>query len=99
MFTDKGEWKEFGIGRDRAYFTPFPFWMFVFLWALLSYLVSRILFKIIDKVDIVTTVQPNKIGEPPGDLTPGYYVLNKNSARRGAPRYVYYGKTAPPDFA
>jgi hypothetical protein len=37
MFTEEGNWKEFGIGRNPRTHTWMPFWLFCILWALLSY--------------------------------------------------------------
>ena len=37
MFTPDGNWKEFGIGKRQDKYTPFPFWLFCIVWALLSY--------------------------------------------------------------
>jgi hypothetical protein len=44
MFTEAGNWKEFGIGRNPATHTWMPFWLFAVLWALISYTVVTILF-------------------------------------------------------
>ena len=38
MFSEKGIWKEFGIGRPSATYTWLPFWLFSMIWAILSYL-------------------------------------------------------------
>ena len=38
MFTAKGAWKEFGIGRNPELYTWMPFWLFAILSAILSYL-------------------------------------------------------------
>jgi hypothetical protein len=38
MFSEKGIWKEFGIGRSSATYTWLPFWLFSMIWAILSYL-------------------------------------------------------------
>jgi hypothetical protein len=37
MFTPEGAWKEFGIGQREDRYTPFPFWMFCLVWALVAY--------------------------------------------------------------
>lgn len=37
MFTEEGNWKEFGIGRNPRTHTWMPFWLFCILWALVSY--------------------------------------------------------------
>jgi hypothetical protein len=39
MFTPDGEWKEFGLGRNRERYTWLPFWLFTVLWAIMSYLI------------------------------------------------------------
>jgi hypothetical protein len=39
MFTPDGEWKEFGLGRNRERYTWLPFWLFTILWAIMSYLI------------------------------------------------------------
>jgi hypothetical protein len=38
MFTKDGDWKEFGLGRNKDKYTWMPFWLFAILWAILSYL-------------------------------------------------------------
>lgn len=37
MFTPDGNWKEFGIGQREDRYTPFPFWLFCLVWALIAY--------------------------------------------------------------
>lgn len=39
MFREDGRWKEFGIGRDPASFTHFPFWLFAIIWSVLAYVI------------------------------------------------------------
>jgi hypothetical protein len=38
MFSKDGNWKEFGIGRNREKYTWMPFWLFAIMWAILSYI-------------------------------------------------------------
>ena len=38
MFTPDGVWKEFGIGKNEARYTPFTFWIFCLVWAFVSYI-------------------------------------------------------------
>lgn len=38
MFTAKGAWKEFGIGRNPELYTWMPFWLFAILSAIISYM-------------------------------------------------------------
>ena len=39
MFTPDGVWKEFGIGKNESRYTPFTFWLFCLVWALVSYII------------------------------------------------------------
>jgi hypothetical protein len=43
MFRPDGTWKEFGVGRNPAYYTWLPFWLFAIIWAILSYLLVLLL--------------------------------------------------------
>ena len=46
MFTEEGDWKEFGIGRNVKTHTWMPFWFFAVLWALTSYILVIIVFSV-----------------------------------------------------
>lgn len=46
MFTEEGDWKEFGIGRNVKTHTWMPFWFFAILWALTSYILVIIVFSV-----------------------------------------------------
>lgn len=46
MFDEEGSWKEFGIGRNPKTHTWMPFWLFAIGSALLSYIVTIILFSL-----------------------------------------------------
>jgi len=104
MFREDGSWKEFGIGRENEYFTPFPFWLFTIVWALLSYVlvmfVEDSLYIPSDSIEIKrnsATVRNMNQQKAVQELTPGYYMLNEAStSRNGVPRYVYLG-AAPPE--
>jgi len=39
MFTKDGNWKEFGLGRNKERYTWLPFWLFAIMWAILSYII------------------------------------------------------------
>jgi hypothetical protein len=43
MFTEDGNWKEFGLGRNRKQYTWMPFWLFAIMWAILSYIVVLVI--------------------------------------------------------
>jgi len=98
MFKDDGVWKEFGIGRNTETHTWFPFWLFVIIWALFSYIVTTIFIPGVSIPYVEKTVQNQNHGKNRGknknnskELTPGYYVLNKEGTKDGVPRYVYLG--------
>lgn len=50
MFTPDGQWKEFGIGQDESKYSPFPFWLFCFVWAILSYTIVVLMFALFNKL-------------------------------------------------
>lgn len=50
MFTPDGQWKEFGIGQDESKYSPFPFWLFCFVWAILSYTLVVLVFALLNKL-------------------------------------------------
>jgi hypothetical protein len=43
MFRPDGSWKEFGIGQQPEKYTPFPFWMFCLVWAIVAYTLTLLL--------------------------------------------------------
>ena len=103
MFREDGRWKEFGIGRNSDNFTPFPFWMFTILWAVLAYIlvifIEDSLMIPSDRIDIkrnAATVRNINQSLAVQELAPGYYMLNEEgTGRNGVPRYVYLGEGPP----
>ena len=57
MFSPDGDWKEFGIGQDQQRYTPFPFWLFCLVWALVAYF-------------IIVSMEPQIFGSGANALTP-----------------------------
>lgn len=43
MFTEDGQWKEFGIGRNPVTHTWMPLWLFSVFWALVSYILVTLI--------------------------------------------------------
>lgn len=43
MFSKNGDWKEFGLGRNREKYTWMPFWLFAILWAIMSYMIILVI--------------------------------------------------------
>ena len=110
MFRDDGRWKEFGIGRDPAYFTHFPFWLFAVVWSILAYVIVVFLEDALYPTYTDEVVEPvvkntrsrnlrNNQQVPSvnkEELVPGYYMLNEGATgRNGVPRYVYLGPEEP----
>ncbi|NBV77663.1 hypothetical protein EBR66_05885 [bacterium] len=103
IFRKDGSWKEFGIGGEDA--TPFPFWMFCIVWAVVSYGIARVSVSDIkigaietSASDIVNSVvHPLPVEKEIGK--PGYYKLDTAAMKKkGAPRYIYVGPEAPADL-
>jgi len=51
MFTPDGVWKEFGIGKNESRYTPFTFWLFCLVWALVSYIIVILLEPLFQRSD------------------------------------------------
>lgn len=91
MFTEAGNWKEFGIGRNPATHTWMPFWLFAVLWALISYTLVTILFALqsrpgpstsvkqpsLNVVNETLEVEPEELSPPPS--------LKRGRRARGTP--------------
>lgn len=77
MFTEAGNWKEFGIGRNPATHTWMPFWLFAILWALISYTLVTIVFALrsagpaspkqpsLNVVNETLEIEPEELSPPP----------------------------------
>lgn len=107
MFTPDGNWKEFGIGQRDDTHTPFPFWLFCLVWALISYFLVLFLMPSskkrlsYDTQEEVMDDMYNPVELPNAkqvELPKGYYVLNKKATKlSGVPKYVYLGAEEPSD--
>ena len=109
MFTDDGSWKEFGIGRNKNTHTWMPFWFFVILWALISYILVTIIFtfyftetKSNTYIPSTTYDEPKPVRRGRGksmELPDGYYIRNTDGTEisGGIPKYIYLGKGLPTD--
>ena len=105
MFRSDGTWKEFGIGRNRANYTPMPLWLYSIVSALVSYFIVLLASEggsagsgrgraSAVKADTIVNMKASDMVGP--DLEPGYYVLNKAATKlAGVPKYVYIGAEAP----
>lgn len=43
MFSEDGNWKEFGLGRNKQKYTWMPFWLFAILWSIISYIIILVI--------------------------------------------------------
>lgn len=108
MFQENGDWKEFGIGRDPQKNTWMPVWLFMVLWAVMSYIVSLVFVQVFMS-DVGETnfysenVSPNvpvvlRNNGKAGRRKTGYYVLNNSGDMEdGVAQYIYLGKALPMD--
>ena len=105
IFTERGAWKEFGIGRNPESYTWMPFWLFCIFWALISY---SMVFVIIRKIDgSGAAPAPSLLERPRAAPAPrivrttglrrtnrvpayGYYTVDAPIRNNNAGRYIYY---------
>ena len=43
MFSKDGNWKEFGLGRNKQKYTWMPFWLFAIIWSMISYIIVLVI--------------------------------------------------------
>jgi hypothetical protein len=69
MFTEDGNWKEFGIGRNTNTYTWMPFWLFSILTALVSYILVTLGFSLANNTqNVIENVV--EVNAEDFDLTP-----------------------------
>ena len=70
MFTESGDWKEFGIGRNPNTHTWMPIWLFIILWAIISFILAGLINRLYDRnhinsnigsIDTVEEVTPEEL--------------------------------------
>jgi hypothetical protein len=61
MFTPDGHWKEFGIGQREDRYTPFPFWLFCLVWALICYILVLLLSMLFNPTELEEAMDYSKI--------------------------------------
>ena len=84
FFTESGDWKEFGIGRNPKSYTWMPFWLFCIFWALISYSIVFITLK-----GFSNTVSEIPMQIPDGEMP----VINRS---RGTTRGLRRSMKIPP---
>jgi hypothetical protein len=111
MFAKDGNWKEFGLGRNKDKYTWMPFWLFAIMWAIISYIIVLVVASntglggVTNNTNITVqnknmesmmTLNSKKRATTVTEMKPGYYILNTNETlKRGVPKYVYLGPEAP----
>lgn len=85
MFSKEGNWKEFGIGRNKHKYTWMPFWLFSIIWAIISYMLVLVISSIFGfvnkKTDVsvsIESIEPNNISSK-SVISVGKSKLNMNS--------------------
>lgn len=102
MFHEDGTWKEFSLQNLEQY-TPFPFWLYCIISALLAYALSQFIIGHAGTAEVNSVSMPMNTPTPLSlpkrantiveTLKPGYYVLNREgTAADGVPRYIYIGE-------
>jgi hypothetical protein len=82
MFSEKGIWKEFGIGRPSATYTWLPFWLFSMIWAILSYLIVLL---IASHTGLAGVHTPTDVSVTTETLDPEYVSKKAFSKKKIAP--------------
>jgi len=111
MFSNDGNWKEFGLGRNKNKYTWMPFWLFAIMWAIISYIIVLVIASafgsVTNKTELVVpteSIEPENVSMKPitsnkkksNDMKPGYYILDTNETmKKGIPKYIYLGPEAP----
>ena len=68
LMFDGGTWKEFGLAKTNNNTTIFPFWMFVILWSITSYVVGTMCvigFSGLSGLSSTDTVEPLEVSSEP----------------------------------
>jgi hypothetical protein len=81
MFTPDGNWKEFGIGKNKARYTPFPFWLFCLLWAVVSYTIVLLLLPFVVNVEDIEAANASNASNSSRQANAGNARNVKNNAR------------------
>lgn len=98
MFSKDGNWKEFGIGRNKEKYTWLPFWLFAISWAIVSYIIVLVIASafgfIHNKTEISVpreSIESENVSTKPikakstiasGELKSGYYILDTNETMK-----------------
>ena len=88
MFSEKGIWKEFGIGRPSATYTWLPFWLFSMIWAILSYLLVLL---IASHTGLAGVYTPTDVSITTETLDPEYVSQKTSSKKKMAPSEMKNG--------
>jgi hypothetical protein len=88
MFSEKGIWKEFGIGRPSATYTWLPFWLFSMIWAILSYLLVLL---IASHTGLAGVYTPTDVSVTTETLDPEYVSQKTSSKKKMAPSEMKNG--------
>lgn len=99
MFTTDGNWKEFGIGRNKERYTWLPFWLFAIMWAILSYIIILSISSSIGLIGVKNnieipipseSIEPENISTKPLSPTHSSISLNKKPSTATDMKPGYY---------
>jgi hypothetical protein len=95
MFSEKGIWKEFGMGRPSSTYTWLPFWLFSMIWAILSYLIVLL---IASHTGLAGVHTPTDLPVTTETLDPEYVSRTSRSSHSVSGHSVSKKKMAPSDM-
>lgn len=91
MFTPEGAWKEFGIGQREDRYTPFPFWMFCLVWAILSYVAVISLAPVISGIQMSGKELGDDVLEGAEDTAYEVFAPMRSAGRNNSPKTLPKG--------
>ena len=81
MFSPDGNWKEFGLGRNKLKYTWMPFWLFAIMWAIISYIIVLVVLSGFGYINKNTDISvPNETIEPENISQSNIPPKNKNKS-------------------
>lgn len=82
MFTPDGNWKEFGIGKNKARYTPFPFWLFCLIWAVVAYTIVLLLMPFVVNVEDIEIANASNSSNSSNAFNANSRNVKNNRARK-----------------
>ncbi len=95
FFTESGDWKEFGIGRNPKSYTWMPFWLLCIFWALISYSLVFIILRTVSGSSAPVLTESQSV-EPRGSVYSGSVDQTLRGSRSRTTRGLRRSMKIPP---